>query len=237
MKRLLLMIATIFLISVGAIAQNTRVVTGAVIDKNGNPLPGAIVEATGGAESTIVDADGSFSIEVPIWLESLTVKYTGMVTKKEKLRGMSSVIFRMKPKQKGWFLNLEGSAIVGETISGRAGLMGGYLGKWGGYAKVTSTVRPGDGVPSITAGVIKSISKPLFCYAGLGYAPVVGRMYARFDDYTGGMMFDFGIIYKFNHNFNFNIGYSYSDSFGRGYDREYDHFKNHDIHFGFGYCF
>ncbi|WP_417471148.1 carboxypeptidase-like regulatory domain-containing protein, partial [Leyella stercorea] len=41
-------------------AQSTRIIKGAVVDKNGNPLPGATVEATNGAESTTVDADGTF---------------------------------------------------------------------------------------------------------------------------------------------------------------------------------
>ena len=52
MKNFFFILALCCLGCIGAIAQSTtKVVTGAVIDKNGNPLPGAIVEATGGAGS------------------------------------------------------------------------------------------------------------------------------------------------------------------------------------------
>ncbi len=81
-------------------AQSTRVITGAVIDKNGNPLPNALVEATGGAESVITDADGTFSIEVPATLKSLTAKYSGFKEKKIKLKEANQVIFELSPEEK-----------------------------------------------------------------------------------------------------------------------------------------
>ena len=109
MKNFFFILAFCCLGSIGAIAQSTtKVVTGAVIDKNGNPLPGAIVEATGGAESTVVDADGTFSIEVPIWLKSLTTRYAGMKSKKKNLNGRD-MIFLLRPDTDSWFINLETS--------------------------------------------------------------------------------------------------------------------------------
>ena len=67
-------------------AQSTKEVKGVVIDKNGNPLPGAKVQATGGAETAVTDADGTFNIEVSRWLKSLTATYPGMISKKAKLK-------------------------------------------------------------------------------------------------------------------------------------------------------
>ncbi len=253
MKHFILTLALICLGSMSALAQSTRVVKGAVVDKNGNPLPGAVVEATGGAESAVVDADGTYAIEVPIWLNSLTAKYAGMQTKKIKLDHDGDIIFRLRTQiaDKGWFVNVVGAASffdADETSggpaasgpAGRLGLMGGYIGNWGGYVKVTPTF--GDeakacGLPAATIGVIKRIVGPAHIYVGLGYAPVSGDDddYGyngwHYDDcsfYENGMMVDFGFMFKFNHIVA-NVGYSYSNSFCCN--------VNHDLHFGVGYCF
>lgn len=252
MKHFILTLVLICLGSMSALAQSTRVVKGAVVDKNGNPLPGAVVEATGGAESAVVDADGTYAIEVPIWLNSLTAKYAGMQTKKIKLDHDGDIIFRLRTQiaDKGWFVNAVGAASffdADETSgpaasgpAGRLGLMGGYIGNWGGYVKVTPTF--GDeanacGLPAATIGVIKRIVGPAHIYVGLGYAPVSGDDddYGyngwHYDDcsfYENGMMVDFGFMFKFNHIVA-NVGYSYSNSFCCN--------VNHDLHFGVGYCF
>lgn len=78
-----------------ATAQTTRVVTGAVIDKYGNPIPEARVEATGGAENTLTNADGTFSIEVSQWLKSLTVSYPGMGKVVKKIKPGKEILFKM----------------------------------------------------------------------------------------------------------------------------------------------
>lgn len=216
-------------------------------------MPGAVVEATGGAESAVVDADGTYAIEVPIWLNSLTAKYAGMQTKKIKLDHDGDIIFRLRTQiaDKGWFVNVVGATSFfdadetngGPAASGpagRLGLMGGYIGNWGGYVKVTPTF--GDeakacGLPAATIGVIKRIVGPAHIYVGLGYAPVSGDDddYGyngwHYDDcsfYENGMMVDFGFMFKFNHIVA-NVGYSYSNSFCCN--------VNHDLHFGVGYCF
>ncbi|MDE5719269.1 MAG: carboxypeptidase-like regulatory domain-containing protein, partial [Paramuribaculum sp.] len=120
----------------------TRVVKGAVIDKNGNPIPGATVRATGGAEVTVTDADGTYSIEVPVWLKSLTASYTGMMDKKIKLTPAGTTIFTLKPErgQTYGFINLVGtqvwqvkSSIKGVPAQTQLGIMGGAYRNWGGY--------------------------------------------------------------------------------------------------------
>lgn len=145
MKKLFLM-----LLMVGAAfaanAQSTRQIRGAVVDKkNGNPLPGAKVEATGGAESTVTDADGTFTLEVSQWLKSLTATYPGMNKKKEEIDG-TNILFELTPKQKlTWFVNLVGNVSyypadrnynTDGCLPG-IGLMVGQLGKWGWYGKFT----------------------------------------------------------------------------------------------------
>lgn len=234
---LLMTFAVICVLSVSA--QSTKIVTGAVIDKNGNPLPNALVEATGGAESVTTDADGTFRIEVPIWLKSLTARYAGFKNTKIKLNQRDQVIFEMKPVSNDkWFLNLTGSVGFGDYTYGSIGLMGGYLGKWGGYVKVMAPFQD-EFVPAATAGVIKHIYKPFYLYLGLGYAPVYGEYESSYytgqywenyyhDDYESGAMFELGGIFKFK-KFDFSVGCAYSDSFCC--------YSNVSIQLSVGYCF
>ena len=221
---------TLVICALGLNAQNTKVITGAVIDKNGNPLPNALVEATGGAESVTTDADGSFRIEVPVWLKSLTAKYAGVEDKKIKLKNRSQVIFEMKPKTGSWFLDLAYSAVFsGSDYYTGLGLMGGYLGNWGGYAKISIPLGGGDYyIPSATIGVIKKIVNPLYLYLGAGYAPVYER-----DDYDGswwdlddGGMVDIGAIFKIN-KINIGIGYNIAIAYH----------TNQSLQLSVGYCF
>lgn len=244
MKKILLM-TTLCLLSIGMSAQSKKIITGAVIDKNGNPLPNALVEATGGAENVTTDADGTFRIEVSIWLKSLTAKYAGLKDKTIKLKNDKPVIFEMSRKN-GWgFLNIAYSANFGNEETkefNRVGLMGGYLGNWGGYAKVMIAVDTEIFMPSSTIGVIKRIVNPAYIYFGAGYSPVfylydyyyfAGSINAPayggkyFSDYNG-VMFDTGVILKFK-RFDINAGYSASTNF--------DGTANHSVQVSFGYCF
>lgn len=233
---------TLVICALSVNAQNTKVITGAVIDKNGNPLPNALVEATGGAESVATDADGSFRIEVPIWLKSLTAKYAGLQDKKIKLNHNNQIIFEMSPKTGSWFLDAAYAINFGDATFSRAGLMGGYLGNWGGYARVMLSFGgdSGEATPSATAGVIKQVAKPVYLYLGAGYAPVYGEIesyyydywiesyYYDYLDYESGGMFEAGAIFKFN-KVNFSVGYSFSSSFCCC--------TNHSVQLSVGYCF
>lgn len=222
----MLMLMALVICVLGVNAQNTKVITGAVIDKNGNPLPNALVEATGGAESVSTDADGSFRIEVPIWLKSLTARYAGFPDKVIKLDGKSQVIFEMKEKTGGWFLNFAGSVDVNHYATrGGAGVMGGYIGNWGGYAKI---VMPFYAiVPSFTAGAIKRIYKPFHWYLGVGYTQVEGEDYYE-SDIEDGVMFETGAIFKI-HKIDFSVGYAFSTSFCC--------YESNQLQLSVGYCF
>ena len=220
------------LIAIGAAAQTTQTVHGAVIDKNGNPLPGAEVFATGGAETTVTDADGSFTLEVPIWLKSITARYAGMDDKKLKTNFNGSMLFTMSPTLKNaWFLNLVGGADFGAygNTCGRLGIMGGRLSTWGYYGKVTLPI----GGPTFsmatgfqgTIGAIRHINKSLYAYFGAGYSGVIDEDYDSY--WEGGGAGELGCIVKIGRHFNFCAGYLIA--FGCQID--------HNINFGFGYVF
>lgn len=56
----------------------TKIITGIVVDRVGEPIEGAYVNATNGPETVETGSDGTFSIEVPVWLKSLTASYYGL---------------------------------------------------------------------------------------------------------------------------------------------------------------
>ncbi|MGN0238384.1 MAG: carboxypeptidase-like regulatory domain-containing protein [Lepagella sp.] len=232
MKKLFLLMA-IIIAAVAANAQTTRVITGAVIDKNGNPLPNALIEATGGAETVTTEADGSFTIEVPIWLKSLTVQYAGLSTKKVKIENTNNVIVEMKKKFiENWFVDAVYTPTFGDNTFHRLGVMGGFLGNWGAYAKVLIPFgRAIDSyVPSITVGAIKRIGQiPLYAYLGVGYSPAWDYWdHCDWALHEDGVMFDVGVLYKIG-KINFGLGYSIATSFSRA--------TNHSVQISVGYCF
>ncbi|MCM1067142.1 MAG: carboxypeptidase-like regulatory domain-containing protein [Muribaculaceae bacterium] len=219
MKRLIF-ITMLMLGVLAAGAQSTRTVRGAVIDKNGNPLPGAEVFATGGAETTLTNADGTFSFEVPVWLKSVTARYAGMNDRKLKTDFYRDMIFTLSPYNKGaWFINAAGGYSIGDFDSGQIGLMGGYLGKWGGYAKVmvpTAGDDMGYGMIAVL-GATKRISSKFYAYLGIGYGGISYEEYSSgsyydYEYWEAGAAIDGGLLFKFNH-FNFSVGYTHTMNF------------------------
>lgn len=232
-------------------AQTAKTVKGAVIDVNGNPLPGAKVEATGGAESTVTDADGTFSLEVSQWLKSLSVTYPGMNKKKMSIKSDNrDLIFTMTEKSSYWFVNAV--AQYDDECLG-AGAMFGQLNKWGWYAKAVMDFAYLDGhvdessyAPTISAGVIKRVSKSFYMYLGVGYTTLYEEGYDFLDSYydddhyveTGyyswlenvaAVLFEVGAMHRIGHfNLNYGVGIATRSYF-------YDNVSN--IHIGIGYSF
>ena len=223
MKKVFFMLA-LALTSTAAMAQSTRIIKGAVVDKNGNPLPGATVEATNGAESTTVDADGTFSLEVSRWLNTATARYAGMRKKTMKVQD-GDMVFRLSPKlEMDWFLNVvsgvvtmdshdfNGTPVPNTTYS--LGLMGGFLGKnWGGYAKLlwvpNSSFASEPAVPTVTIGATKRVFSFMHAYAGVGYGKMNGvDKYYEYASNEDAMAFDLGAIFRVKNHISANVGIS-----------------------------
>lgn len=78
MKKLVFLFLTVMLCGVYALAQN-RILQGTVIGAVDNePLPGATVMPVGGGTGVATDADGHFSLSVPVSCKQLNVSYIGM---------------------------------------------------------------------------------------------------------------------------------------------------------------
>ncbi len=224
----------LMLISMVSFAQEandygtTRVISGAVIDKKGNPIPGAIVRAAGGAEYVTTDADGSFSIEVPLWLKSLNASYPGYGEKTFKLGEAPYALITLSKRESKWFVNAVYNLTIsdGKGILNKVGVMGGLLNDWGGYAKVLMPIYSNgeERYPTVAIGVIKKI-EPIYVYLGAGYT----RTYTDYDGWVGmgSVMVDCGVIYRIK-DFDVNLGYSYSSKYG---------LANHSIQLSAGYCF
>lgn len=195
MKRLIAILAAAFALLPTVWAQET--VTGIVVDKNGNPLPGVKIEIPGTPDQTISDLDGSFSISLSNPSKrKLLASYAGMNSRKMKLKdGMKikmseSNWWTQKPDEWNWFVD----AVVaipntpGQDFMNPAyGLMVGRVKKFGYYVKgVTNTF--GDKTIgndydfqgfvenekstywSVSGGGIIRLGCPIHLYVGAGYA-------------------------------------------------------------------
>lgn len=208
MKKILSLFSFIIL-SVGIMtAQNTKTVTGYVVDTNGSPISGAEVMAPGGGATVITDADGSFSIEVHPLLKKLTASYAGMADKSLSLKDTSNLVFTMKrePKLRGFIsaVGTFGFDFYQEIGQEGAGLMGGQLGKWGWYSKLLMDNDGGDNGFNFTAGAIKQFGKkPTYLYFGVGWA------YDGWADYSG-VGVDLGVIFKVKTHLNVITGINFN---------------------------
>lgn len=200
MKKLVLIISSIMFCGMLVNAQTTKSLSGTIIDKYGNPIPGAVVMATGGADNTTTDMDGNFVYDIPLYLESVTVKYPGMFSKRVSLNKKNEyhndkLIVKMKSKSGVWFAE----GLIGYSTPDQAhfGIMGGYLGNWGGYFKATVSTDPfGSGI----VGVTKSIGNDFYFHLGTGiggYSYHEDRGYYQRSRNTG-HAYDFGIIKLYN---------------------------------------
>lgn len=224
MRKIFLMLALV-LASTAAMAQSTRIIKGAVVDKNGNPLPGATVEATNGAESTTVDADGTFSLEVSRWLNTATARYAGMRKKTLEVQD-GDMVFRLSPKyEMDWFLNVVAGVVTLDrtfdeydmlpNTTYSLGLMGGFLGKnWGGYTKLLWFLNSSDvsepAVPTVTIGATKRVFSFMHAYAGAGYGKLNGvdEEYGHDVSNSDAMAFDLGAIFRVKKHISANVGIS-----------------------------
>lgn len=79
MKKLFLLMTTVLLMTVCAVAQ-TKVVSGTVVYAGDDePLPGATVLPVGGGQGTSTDLDGKFTLTVPAQVTKLKISYVGMI--------------------------------------------------------------------------------------------------------------------------------------------------------------
>ncbi len=171
------------------------IISGRVTDKAGNPLAGVQLSNRFWPNAATTDADGSFSMEAPYWMETLTASCDGYRSSTIKVKDGKTALFKLAVKKPVYgFVDVVGGAVwplVNEpkgSIEGggipQFGVMGGAYRTWGGYlklmlgtsfgAKVAGNapdwLRKYDCTPTITAGAIRKITDNLNIFAGTGVA-------------------------------------------------------------------
>lgn len=81
------------------VVNQTRTVTGTVLDETGEPLIGVSVQVKGTSTGTITDFDGKFSLNVPA-NATLTVSYIGYQTQDIKVGSQRDLTVRLRPDNK-----------------------------------------------------------------------------------------------------------------------------------------
>lgn len=74
--------------------QQSKLVKGKVVDKNGEPIIGANVVVKGTTNGTITDIDGNFSLEAATG-STLTISYIGYLNQDVKVGNQQSLMVRM----------------------------------------------------------------------------------------------------------------------------------------------
>ena len=78
----------LLLICLTAKAQKGNLITGNIVDEEGEPLIGANVSLKGNtAIGTITDYDGNFSLSIPSETKTIVVTYVGMATQEINIAG------------------------------------------------------------------------------------------------------------------------------------------------------
>ena len=163
---LLIFLLSINSVSIYAQIDNTMIIRGVTIDKNGNPIKGITIEAAGGLNSTETAEDGTFSMEVSRWLKSVTASAPGMHNKTIILNGTNEkpLVFKMKEDKKYNPKHLKGNMTLHGTIVDNNGnpLPGAKI-----DAKGTNlnTITDADG--SFSIEIPRSLRKIIISYPGL----------------------------------------------------------------------
>ena len=89
--------------SLVASSNKAKIVSGILLDKKNNPLPGATVQVVGGSESTTTDVDGTFAFEVPMASEKIAIMQNGYDKKVKRITSGEMVIRTRKVTK--WFIN------------------------------------------------------------------------------------------------------------------------------------
>lgn len=193
MKKLILMTG---LLTASLIASAQQVVSGTVVDKDGNPIPGAKVEIVGNTETCITELDGTYNIETTDRAKRVRVKYAGMQTTVKRIKPDMVVQlsqtnwWNAKPDKYRWFVSLQGAFPESGASNPSFGLMAGCVKHIGFYVKgvykseksvdetydswssdyILTTGEKANSFSAATGGFIVRLGCPIHLYGGAGYA-------------------------------------------------------------------
>lgn len=119
-----LRIATILLIFMcfgqAGFSQNTKTITGTVVDESQEPIVGASIVIEKTANGTISDIDGKFTLNVPLTTDRLTISYIGFVSQDVDVKNTTTVSVILKEDSRA----LNEVVVVGYGTQRKATLTG-----------------------------------------------------------------------------------------------------------------
>ncbi len=186
MKKLFLLLLTVFAIGMCASAQ-TRTVRGIVLDvDNDEPLPGVSV-TVGGNSGAVTDVDGIFSIKVPADAKKLTFTYVGYKTVEMSIPAKGEMIVKMTTSatQLDEVMAVAYGVVKKSEYTGSASVIkadqlenvqvsnvtNALSGKVAGVQTLSSNGQPGVGSTVLIRGVgsINASTTPLYVVDGMPY--------------------------------------------------------------------
>lgn len=160
-------------------AEQSKTITGKVVDKDKNPLPGVTVVAKGTSNGTITDSDGNYSITLKPDVTSLVFSFVGMQTQEVKIGSKGVVNVTMSEASIG----LEEVVAIGYGVQKKESLTGAISGVTASdiesvhASTVASTLagklagvsfRMPDGRPGASATIqIRNMGTPLYVIDGI----------------------------------------------------------------------
>ena len=209
MKKLVIL-SSLFLAALTVSAQS--VVSGTVVDKEGNPISNARVEVVGSTESCMTGLDGTFRMETPLGAKKVKVLYVGMLSEKQRVSPDMTVTLReetfwnRRPDKYRWFLSAQVATPdkdpADNLVNPSVGLMLGRVKHVGWYLKAIgskplsateeltevfldplwTTGKWESSYNSVSAGFLLRLGCPIYLYGGGGYA---SRCFAMEMNYMG----------------------------------------------------
>ena len=101
-------------------AQNTRVLTGTVLDENGEPYFGAAVIEAGTSNGVITDMDGKFSLQVGDSSTAVEVSSIGYTTQTVLIPSSGNLLVRLEPDSQ----MLNETVVIGYGVQRKSDLTG-----------------------------------------------------------------------------------------------------------------
>jgi iron complex outermembrane receptor protein len=102
------------------LAQNSKTVTGKVLDEQGQTLIGATIMSVGTSQGTTTDYDGNFRLNVSDKVTQLTVSYVGYGTKTVNLTSTGKIVVRLTPDDN----LMQETVVVGYGVQRKSDLTG-----------------------------------------------------------------------------------------------------------------
>lgn len=108
MRKIMLILAAVFVFVLNAAAQN-RTVTGSVVDEKGAPVEGVSVTSSDGKHGTQTDREGKYSISVPATVKSLSFSNVNFQSQTVSIGAKTSIAVTLEAKN----TSLEEVVVVG----------------------------------------------------------------------------------------------------------------------------